>query len=57
MYINKGTGKVLLVHAIKVIYWNGGIAPPILDLGLRLGWMVSLTPQLLYAHGKSPITH
>jgi hypothetical protein len=36
-------------------YWgSGGIAPRILDLGTRLRWVVSFTPQPLYSQGKIP---
>jgi hypothetical protein len=35
-------------------YWGGGIAPRILDLGIRWSWVVSFTPRPLYSQGKSP---
>jgi hypothetical protein len=41
-------------HAMKMYWRSGGIAPHILDLGTRWGWVVSFKPQLLYPQGKSP---
>jgi hypothetical protein len=37
------------------VYWgNGGIAPRILDLGIRWRWVVNFTPRPLYPQRKSP---
>jgi hypothetical protein len=37
------------------VYWeSGGIAPHILDLDTRWGWVVGFMLQLLYHQGKSP---
>jgi len=33
---------------------SGGIAPSILNLSIRLRWVVSFTPWSLYPRGKSP---
>jgi len=36
-------------------YWgNAGIAPYILNLGIRCRWVVSFTPRPLYPWGKNP---
>jgi hypothetical protein len=41
-------------HAMKTCWGNGGIAPRILDLGIRWTWVVSFTPRPFYPQGKSP---
>jgi hypothetical protein len=41
-------------HAMKAYWGSRGIAPPILDVSTRWGWMVSFTPRPLYHQGKSP---
>jgi hypothetical protein len=41
-------------HAMKTRRGSGGIAPRILDLGIRWRWVVSFTPRPLYSQGKSP---
>jgi len=47
----KGKGKVALCltkhHAMKTYCRSGGIAPHILDLGMRWRWVVSFTSRLL----------
>jgi hypothetical protein len=40
-------------HEMKM-YWSGGIAPRILDLGTRWRWVVSFTTQPLCPQGKRP---
>jgi hypothetical protein len=40
-------------HAMKTL-GSGGIAPRILDFGIRWRWVVSFTPRPLYPQGKSP---
>jgi hypothetical protein len=50
-------GKVFPVpkyHALKTYWGSGGIAPRILDLGIRWKWVVSFTPRPLYPRSKSP---
>jgi hypothetical protein len=46
----KGKGKVVM----RTYWGSGGIAPRILDLGIRWRWVVSFTPRPLYPQGKSP---
>jgi hypothetical protein len=41
-------------HAMKAYWGSGGIAPRILDLGIRWRWVVSFTLRPLYSQGKSP---
>jgi hypothetical protein len=41
-------------HAMKTYWWNGGIAPRILNLGTRWRWVVIFTLQPLYPQWKSP---
>jgi hypothetical protein len=36
------------------VWWNGGIAPHIHNIGITWKWVVSFTPQLLYLWRKSP---
>jgi hypothetical protein len=36
------------------VWGSGGKVPHILNLGARLSWVVSFTPQLLYPRQKSP---
>jgi hypothetical protein len=40
-------------HAMKTYWGSGGIAPRILDLGIRWRWVVSFTHRPLYPQGKS----
>jgi hypothetical protein len=40
-------------HAMKT-YWSGGVAPHILDLGIRRRWVVNFAPRQFYTQGKSP---
>jgi hypothetical protein len=41
-------------HTMKTYWRSGGIAPLILDLGIRWRCVVSFTPRSLYPQGKSP---
>jgi hypothetical protein len=41
-------------HAMKAYWGSGFIAPRILNLGTKWGWVVDFTPQPLYSQGKSP---
>jgi len=41
-------------HAMKTYWGSWGIAPHILDLGIRWRWVVSFTPRSFYSQGKSP---
>jgi hypothetical protein len=54
----KGNGKVVPVLKLSITPWRliggRGIAPRILDLGIRWRWVVSFTLRLLYPQGKSP---
>jgi hypothetical protein len=40
---------------MKACWGSGGIAPRIIDLGTRWGWVVSFAPQPLYPPGKEPL--
>jgi hypothetical protein len=39
-------------HAMKTYWGSSGIAPRILDLGVRWGWVVSFTPRQIYPQEK-----
>jgi hypothetical protein len=55
----KGKGKVVPAlfltehHTMKTYWVSGGIAPPILDLGTRLRYVVTFTSPSLYPQGKN----
>jgi hypothetical protein len=57
----KGNVKVKLplhltkYHTMKAYRGSEGIAPRILDLGVRCMRVVSFTPRPLYRQGKSPL--
>jgi len=40
--------KAAPYYAKQALRGSGGIAVPMLNLGARLGWMVSTMPQLFY---------
>jgi hypothetical protein len=44
-------------HAMKTYWGSGGIAPHILDLGIRWRWVVSFTPRPLYPKERAPGAH
>jgi hypothetical protein len=50
--MNHSDGQTTEHHPMKV-YWGGGIAPRIIDLGTRWRWVVTFTPQPLYPQGNS----
>jgi hypothetical protein len=41
--------KAVPYHAKQALRGSGDIALPMLNLGARLGWMINIMPQLLYA--------
>jgi hypothetical protein len=56
---SKIKGKVVRVlltqhQAIKAYWGSGSTALPIIELGTRWRWEVSLTPRLIYPQGKRP---
>jgi len=53
LYIKCG-GKAVPVHSMKAYSGSRSIAPVIINLGTSWKWLVSLMPQLLDCHGKSP---
>ena len=48
-------GKGVSVHIVKTYRGSGGVAPPILNLGYRSRWLVSLTPGCLSSGKKFPV--
>jgi hypothetical protein len=50
-YLIKRTSKGAPVHSTEVYRWSRIIVPIILKIGMRLRWVVSLIPQLLYPPG------
>jgi hypothetical protein len=42
-------------HDVKTYGVTGGIAPLILDLGIRWRWVLSFTPRPLYPPGNEPL--
>ena len=54
--IHANKGKAVPAYAKKA-YGAAGIAPPILNLGIRWSYTASFTPWLLYLWGKLAATH
>ena len=53
-YCGTNWGKAAPTHAMKVHRVSRGIAPLIHNLNTRSGWVVSLTPWLLYPLDREP---
>ena len=43
------------LHAKQALSGGRGIALPILDLGVRRGWVVSTMPRLVYSMERDPV--